>query len=124
MKRNIRIAVTGGRNFNNTDLVKSAFQFSPDDSITIVHGGCRGADLLCKQIAENLGLKTEEWPADWKSYGKAAGPIRNLQMLKSGIDILYVFPGGRGTQNCYNQALKLGIPIKDFRKGNNGKEEY
>lgn len=114
----LRIAVTGGRDFTNKELIERALPPGPNKDITIVHGGCRGADFLCKEVAEERGLLTEEWPADWKTYGKAAGPIRNTQMLKSGIDVLYVFPGGRGTEHCRRKAIELGIEVKDFRNSN------
>lgn len=54
----------------------------------------------------------EEYPADWKRYGMAAGPIRNRRMLKEGKpDIVIAFAGGRGTADMVRQAKAAGVPV-------------
>ena len=55
------------------------------------------------------------FPADWKAHGKAAGPIRNRDMAKH-ADQVVLFPGGRGTENMYQEAKKAGLVIHDWRK--------
>lgn len=111
-----RIAVTGGRDFNDASLVWKAFdRVHLTGGDVIVHGGCKGADLLCMEIAEgHYGSATEEHPADWKKYGRAAGPIRNREMLESNVDLLIAFPGGKGTFNCFMTAKSIGIPVLDM----------
>jgi predicted polyphosphate/ATP-dependent NAD kinase len=108
-----RIAVTGGRDFGNLRMVMEAFDevgLCKDD--VLVHGGCRGADDLCARTAYfKYNAKTEAYYADWKKYGRAAGPKRNREMLESGIDLLIAFPGGKGTFNCVMTARGLGIPV-------------
>lgn len=110
-----RIAVTGGRDFNRPTLVRTVFDsigLCCDD--VLVHGGCRGADQLCAWIAaDQYYAATETHPADWKRWGKAAGPKRNREMLESDIDLLIAFPGGRGTYNCVMTARQLGIPVME-----------
>jgi len=55
--------------------------------------------------------------ADWKKYGRAAGPIRNKQMVELGADLCLAFPdhpkghGSRGTWNCVKLAQQAGIPV-------------
>ena len=58
------------------------------------------------------GLEPERHPADWKRYGRAAGPIRNQEMVNLGADVCLAFPreGSRGTKNCMEAARKAGIP--------------
>lgn len=108
-----RIAVTGGRDFSNPALIRQTFsdiRLSMWD--TIVHGGCRGTDAFCECVARcEFGADTEKHSADWDRYGRAAGPIRNREMLESGIDMLIAFPGGRGTANCVKTAKELGILV-------------
>ena len=106
-----RIAVTGGRDFADVELVRrtlSAIRFSKDD--VLVHEACRGADSLAAKVASCVG-RTEAHPADWRRHGRAAGPIRNREMLSSGIDMLIAFPGGAGTRDCVRAAVELGIPV-------------
>src|SRR5262245_38565206 len=52
-----------------------------DPGTLIVHGAARGADRLADEVARDLGLPRKACPADWGQYGRAAGPIRNQQML-------------------------------------------
>jgi hypothetical protein len=80
----------------------------------IIHGAAPGADSIARLAAEDLGLRTEAHPADWARYGRrAAGPIRNQEMLDSGIDLVIAFPGGRGTADMVRRARKAGITIRE-----------
>jgi hypothetical protein len=46
-----------------------------------------------------------EFPANWKVYGRAAGPIRNMKMLLEGKpDLVVAFPGGIGTADMVKKA--------------------
>jgi hypothetical protein len=56
------------------------------------------------------------FPADWDKYGKAAGPIRNKQMLDEGkpqavIAFSYDLARSRGTANMVAQARDAGLPV-------------
>ena len=51
-------------------------------------------------------------PADWKQYGRGAGPIRNREMLQySEPDIVVAFPGGAGTADMIRAARTAGYPV-------------
>lgn len=111
-----RIVVTGGRDYADIDAVRHAFdslQIGAAD--TIVNGGCRGADELCRKVAIERGVKVKTMKADWSRYGRSAGPIRNSQMIASNPYIVMAFPGGRGTSNCVSQARGAGIPVMFFQ---------
>lgn len=69
-------------------------------------------------MARQLGLAVEVHPADWGRYGKAAGPIRNQEMLESGIDLVIALPGGRGTADMVRRAEGAGVPVR--RGGQDG----
>lgn len=110
--RGRRICVTGGRDLSDLALVEQAFadiSLSPDD--TVIEGEARGADLLCADVACRIGASVEPHPAKWHVYGGSAGVIRNTEMLRSGVDLLLSFPGGRGTRHCTNKAMEMGIPV-------------
>lgn len=78
--------------------------------LTIIHGEARGADRLADDAARDLGLRVESYRADW-SQGRAAGPIRNKQMLASGADLVVAFPGGKGTAHMVSIAREAGVPV-------------
>ena len=64
------------------------------------------------QWAKEIDIPCWGFPADWNSYGKAAGPIRNKQMLDEGKpDVVIAFPGGTGTANMIMQATKAGVKV-------------
>jgi hypothetical protein len=118
--RKIRVCVTGGRDYTNKDVVyraldnsrASAFDIGTD--IILVVGCATGADWLASEWAKERGVEFQIYEADWKKYRNAAGPIRNKQMLDSGIDKLCAFPGGRGTKNMTNICRKAGIYIREY----------
>ena len=46
------------------------------------------------------------------TYGKAAGPIRNQQMLDEGKpDVVIAFPGASGTADMINRAGLTNVPV-------------
>lgn len=113
-----RVLVTGGRNWNNTDTIWCALdreleELTDEEELVVIHGGCpTGADELADQWAEDSGVAVNVFPADWDTYGKAAGPIRNQQMV-DGADVCLAFPMGesRGTRDCMRRAKAAGIPV-------------
>lgn len=113
----MRVLVTGGRDFSNPGLLITALEQETDgaERVTIMTGACpTGADYYAGQWAHrNKDIVTlEEYPADWSSHGKAAGPIRNQKMVDKMPDICVAFPtGGRGTAHCIGAARKAGIPV-------------
>ena len=63
-------------------------------------------------IGGTLGFEVECHTAQWAKYGKAAGPMRNQEMLDSGIDLVVAFPGGRGTADMLDKARLAGVVIE------------
>src|SRR6266851_576424 len=110
----MRILVTGSREWTDWETIQRALQEAGDgDWNTLIHGDCStGAD----SIADNFGCfccwEIERYPADWAKYGKAAGPVRNQEMVDAGADICLAFfqPGAanRGTADCVSRAEKAG----------------
>lgn len=83
--------------------------------VIVVQGECRsgGVDLAARRWAERMaGAESEGHPADWDQYGKAAGMIRNGEMVALGADLCVAFPakGSRGTWDCLKRAADAGIP--------------
>ena len=111
----MRVLICGDRNWKNWGAIKKVVNNLPDDAV-VIQGMCRGADLMSRYIAVKRGLSVEDYPADWDTYGRAAGPIRNKQMLDEGKpDIVYAFhpdlENSKGTKNMVNQAKKYGIEV-------------
>ena len=107
-----RVLVCGGRDFEDRGLLEWALEPFDSDSTTIIHGAARGADHMAGVWASKKGIPVERYPADWQKHGKAAGPIRNQQMLDEGDpDVVLAFPGGNGTADMVRRARSAGIEI-------------
>lgn len=123
----MRIAVTGGRDFADWNLIAKTIHALPDG--VLVHGAAPGADdLAAKWWTRMMGRTDEPHPADWEhcdagcyhkprigpegeNHCPAAGPRRNQTMVDSGLDLLVVFPGGRGTADMTRRAELAGVPM-------------
>ena len=79
--------------------------------VTIVAGAAPGADTLAAEWARENGVPVEEHPAKWDEHGRAAGAIRNIEMLNSGCDGVIAFPGGPGTKHMMTIAQTIGVPV-------------
>lgn len=80
----------------------------------VITGGARGADSMAYGIGrKQIGCEVKVFLPDWGRYGKAAGPIRNRQMLAERPDFVLAFhknfSRSKGTRDCIDQATKLGI---------------
>ena len=117
----MRILVTGSREFDNEDTIWEAlggFLGDPSRTHMLVHGAARGADELARTIWTANGEFEEPHPADWGLYGKAAGSIRNQEMVDAGANVCLAFykkgAGNRGTADCVRRAKLAGIPVREF----------
>lgn len=116
-----KIIVTGDRAWDDIPrVVKELKGYRP--GTILVHGACRGADVVCAAVAEALGFIVRAYPADWKQFPRAAGPIRNQQMLdvenrpEEPIDICLAFhnniKSSKGTADMVRRVVKAGIAYK------------
>lgn len=121
-----RILVCGGRDFEDYELIRNTLEdvvakrgWVYDDeynmpNVVLIHGGAKGADLLVDQWGVTNWLKIEEYKADWNTYGKSAGMIRNRQMLEEGKpDLVVAFPTKKsvGTWGMVKIAREAGVEV-------------
>jgi hypothetical protein len=86
----------------------------------VVCGKADGVDTAGEQYADYYGISVKYFPADWSTYGKAAGPCRNAQMAKYGDALLLVWDGkSRGSLNMKQNMLKLKKPMFEVVLGFN-----
>ncbi len=119
----MRIVIAGSREFDDYELLKGTLNHILDEqtaSVELVAGHAKGADLLAEKYARENGLPIHIIKPDWKAYGRAAGPIRNRQMLdyaKEESPLVVAFWDGKskGTRNTIETARSLGIAVEIVR---------
>jgi hypothetical protein len=110
----MRVIVCGGRNYAEENVIRKRLATLRDEhpDAVVIHGAAPGADSWAGYVAGTLGLTVEVHPANWAKHGRAAGPIRNQEMLDSGADLVIAFPGGRGTKDMTTRAGDAGVPVE------------
>lgn len=119
-----RIIIAGSRKFNDYEKMLDALDnlgihlINTMDPVEIVSGHAPGADTLGEKFAKAYGYPCKIFQADWSTYGKAAGPIRNEEMAKYAAEadrgILVAFPIGesRGTRDMIKLAHQYGLEVE------------
>jgi len=109
-----KLIVAGGRDFEDYTTMQLVLLGLGDHalaevSVSIVSGMARGADRLGVLFAEEYHVPLIKFPADWDTYGKRAGFIRNDAMSKA-ADGLVAFwdQKSRGTAHMIQTMKKLG----------------
>ena len=120
----MRVLVTGSRDWTGvygTDRIHTVLEYlhmfaaALRQPLTIVHGDGPGADQTIDAWAvrrENAGVTVERHPARWNPLRKAAGPIRNREMIYLGADMCIGFlkDSSKGTTGTLVLARQAGIP--------------
>lgn len=127
MVRGVIAIITGGR-----DKRDKAAAFARLDAIdaergitVVIEGGQRtwcdktrevigGADYFALQWAMSRGKHHYTVAAEWREYGKRAGPIRNQAMLdRFKPDFVVNMTGGAGTADMIAKARRAGVEVID-----------
>lgn len=122
----MRILVCGGRTYGYTPesnytikdwvIFNKAIDVILSYNPTVIISGCaKGADEVGLLAGWYGGVEYIGFKADWKKHSKAAGPIRNKQMLVEGKpDLVVAFKGGTGTANMIKQAKSHGVEVMEI----------
>ncbi len=124
-----RILVTGSRHWSwrakvEHELTRALAQFNDGDMV-VVHGGCpSGADRIADGWVRDVfprpligrSVKLEVHKADWKRFGRKAGPIRNREMVEAGADVCLAFLtfDSVGAAMTADLAGSAGIEVRRF----------
>jgi ABC-type Fe3+-hydroxamate transport system substrate-binding protein len=108
----MKLLVCGNRKYSWDNLAfmqNIILSYRPKE---IISGGAKGADSMAAFIAEKYGIASIVVRADWDTYGKQAGIIRNEKMLRLKPDIVLAFNNsGKGTQHMIKIANDANIQV-------------
>ena len=118
----MRVLVCGGRKYADPACVwrtldkisreRGGISCVIDGASDDVTGPYIGADYWANQWAMARDIGAVRCHAEWKTQGRAAGPIRNRRMRDEWEpDLVIAFPGGNGTMNMIELAEQAGIEI-------------
>jgi hypothetical protein len=135
-----RVVFSGSRDWPNARYILQELKQLDPKVITVLHGACPpkiikgpdgtdvylGADYMVDQIARKLGFTVEKHPANWTELGRKAGPIRNRQMIETGVDMLIAFQKDHstGTQTAIDYAYERNKLIRLYTYIGNGKASF
>lgn len=110
----MKVLICGDRNWQDRELIHSwVDKLAYQGYNTIIEGEARGADQISRELGEELWFTVLRFPADWDKYGRAAGPIRNRQMLDEKPDLVLAFHNNiqtsKGTADTVREAKRRGI---------------
>jgi hypothetical protein len=111
----MKVLVCGSRYWNDKESIrKEILRLKPD---VVIEGEANGADSLARQVAEELGIEVKPHRAKWEIYDRAAGPIRNQEMLdEEKPDLVLAFhhdlENSKGTKDMVQRARKAGVPVQ------------
>ncbi len=113
----LRVLVCGGRGYSDRARLFSFLDEFKHLGV-VASGAAPGADWLAEQWCMEHGVPFKGYPAQWDVHGKAAGPIRNRQMLNEGKpdEALGLISGlvgsefSKGSQNMADLCGLAGIP--------------
>lgn len=114
----MKLAIVGSRNADPTkrkqlmmaSIVNSILDGGRVDEF--VSGGAGGVDYMAEQVASDwhqLGerAKLVVFKADWDAHGRAAGPIRNTQIVTYCHKVIAFWDfKSKGTRDTINKAVK------------------
>lgn len=116
---NVSLAIVGGRNYDDYDQLNSeinAFVSLGHNVVEIVSGGAVGADQLAERYAREHGINLQVYKPDWKTHGRAAGIIRNGDIIGRSTHVIAFWDGSsKGTKDSIARATRSGKPCKVVR---------
>lgn len=105
----MNLGIVGSRGYDDYESFSDCLDLFPIESI--ISGGCRsGADAMAEKYAKENRIPIKIIPPDWNKYGRAAGPIRNKEIVKNSTYILAFWDGkSSGTKSTIIIAKKKGV---------------
>lgn len=136
----MRVLVFGGRSFGDTAefgitaqeriariaqrrfISETLDRLDPRPTL-IVHGGATGADACAGDWARENEIACLRVPAQWKRFGKQAGPRRNSEIVKQiDLELAIGFPGGDGTADMARKlrGARPGLVVREVAPATKG----
>ncbi len=108
----MRVAIVGSRNYPRPEKVAEYVRNLPKDTC-VISGGAAGVDTWAENAAKFHHLDTLIFRARWDLHGRAAGMIRNQDIVDTAERFVAFWDGAsRGTADSIARAHACGIPVE------------
>jgi len=108
----MRVIIAGSRDITDLATVYTAVKESGFVITTVVSGTARGVDRLGEEWAKQNGVPVVRYPADWDTYGRSAGYVRNEQMADNADALIACWDKtSKGTLHMINIAKTKGLRV-------------
>ena len=112
----MKVLVCGDRNWTHKPTIEKVMKKYLSKEDTLIVGGAKGADWIAEAIGRDvIGCPVLVFMANWTKYGRAAGPVRNREMLKQGPDLVIAFhqnlEKSKGTADTVREARRQRIKV-------------
>jgi len=106
----MKTIIAGSRTITDYATVLTAIKNSQFVITEVITGLAEGPDTIGMVWGINNHLPIKKFPALWNVYGKQAGFLRNIEMLKYADALIAIWDGkSKGTKHTINSAKKFGI---------------
>jgi len=133
----MRLIIAGSRSITNynallrclrlwwsDELKISTMREAKDVIHLIISGTANGVDKLGERFAEENHIPLLKMPADWNTYGKSAGYIRNEEMAKEATACIILWDGAsKGTKHMIDLAKKYKLQLWIYKLTETGNYE-
>ena len=108
----MKVIIAGGRDITDECALNAALFKSPFNVTEVVCGKAAGTDTLGSNWAIANTVPVKYFPANWNTYGRAAGPIRNKEMADYADALILIWDGkSRGSANMLKTMQQQNKPI-------------
>lgn len=112
----MKTIIAGSRTANMTQTLAGINSCPWQSRVTrILCGAALGVDTCAAEWAYATGLPVDYYEANWAVNGRAAGPIRNQQMVDHADALIAIWDGqSKGTADIIRRAKAEGITVHVF----------
>lgn len=108
----MKTIIAGSRTIEDYNTVLDAVKQSGFTITEVVSGTARGVDRLGERYGREQGIPIKRFPADWDTYGKRAGYLRNETMVRFADALIAIWDGiSKGTSHTINLAKEKGLKV-------------
>lgn len=106
----MRTIIAGSRTITDVLEVEKAIKNSGFQITEVLSGTASGPDTIGANWAKEKAIPVKFFAPDWKTHGKAAGPIRNSLMADNAEALILIYDGqSRGSNDMWNKANAKGL---------------